>query len=495
MLELKHLPVRSFNENLAYIHKDCTTYKVGNIKNLTRIEIHGGARPVYAFLQIVDGNKIVRPDELGLNSEAFRQLNLPEGAKVSLTLTPPAASLVSVHRKIAGNILSAEEYREIVDDISAHRYSNLDIASFLVAVGSFITPAEVLALTEALAFGKNVTWESENIVVDHHCLGEIPGNKVDLLIAAIVAAYGLPIPKVVSRSFNGCSGAADTMAVLSGVDLDLRNLKKQVQEKRGAIVSADSLELAEADKMILAVEKQNGLVTLERGIASLLAQKIVLGISHLVIDIPVGPKAGVKTTQEAMRLRKLIEYVSDMLSLTVDVVITDGSEPVGSGIGAALEARDVMKVLKNKEDAPEDLKEKALFLAGRILEFDPKLRGGQGYLVAKELLKSGQALDAFEQIVKMQGKVQQPALLGHLTRDVVAETAGTVKRIDNAVISRIGIVSGAAQYPGAGVDLFKKVGDSILPGDILYRIYSCNANDFAFVASLVENGRNGYEIS
>ena len=85
MLILKHIPVRSFNENIAYIHKDCTIYKIDNIKSLTRIEIHGGKQPVFAFLQIVDNNKIVRPDELGLNTEAFSQTGLPEGAKITLT--------------------------------------------------------------------------------------------------------------------------------------------------------------------------------------------------------------------------------------------------------------------------------------------------------------------------------------------------------------------------------------------------------------------------
>ena len=495
MLELKHLPIKSFNENLAYIHKDCTVYKINNINDLTRIEIHGGERPVYAFLQVVEGNKIVRPDELGLNSEAFAALNLPEGAKVSLTLTPPAASLTAVHRKIAGNILTAAEYSEIVEDIAAHRYSNLDIASFLVAVGSFITPTEVLYLARALAAGNQITWESDNVVVDYHCLGEVPGNKSDLLVTAIVAAYGLPMPKVLFRAPDGCSGVADTMAVLADVNLDLRRFKKQVQEKRGAIVSAANINVAAAEKMILAVEQQNGLTTLERSVASMLAQKIALGITHLVVDIPVGPRTGIKTTQEAMRLRKMVEYVGDMLGLTVDVVITDGSEPIGAGIGAALEARDVMKILKNKEDAPEDLREKSLFLAGRILEFDPKLRGGQGYLVAKELLKSGQALDAMEQIIKSQGKVLQGALLGHLTRDVVADVSGKVERIDSAFISRLGIIGGAAQYPGAGIDLCKKVGDTVIAGDILYRIYSCNPNDFAFAASLLENGRNGYDIA
>lgn len=494
MLTLRHLPIKSFSESIAYIHKDCTIYKIDNIKSMTRIEIHGGKEPVYAFLQIVDNSRIVRPDELGLNTEAFKLINLPEGSKITLTLTPPASSLAFVKRKIAGNILSAKEYNDIIDDISARRYSNMDIASFLVAMGSFITPNEVLDLTEALRGDKTINWGNEEIVVDTFCLGDIPGNKVDLIITAIVAAYGLPMPKTVFGSLNSYSSVADTMSVLANIESDVRTLKKQVQEKRGAIVSSDSLEIAQADKSISFVEQLNGLATLERSVSSVLANKLASGITHLLIDIPVGPKARIKNTQEALRLRKLIEYVGDMLSMNVDVVITDGSEPIGAGVGAALEARDVMKVLKNKEDAPFDLKEKALFLAGRILESDPKLRGGQGYVVAREILKTGKALDAMEQIIKEQGKAE-PVQLGHLTRDIIADVSGKVSKIDNMFINRISVLAGAGQYAGAGIDLFKKVGDSVEAGDILYRIYSCNQNDFAFVSSVVENGRSGFEFS
>lgn len=134
MLNLKHIAVSSFNENLAYIHRDCVAYKVDDIKTLTKVEIHGGVKPIFAFLQIVDDAKLVKPNELGLNTEAFELINLPEGANISLTLSPPPPSLVSIKRKIAGNILSAGEYAAIINDIAAKRYSNMDIASFFSGI-------------------------------------------------------------------------------------------------------------------------------------------------------------------------------------------------------------------------------------------------------------------------------------------------------------------------------------------------------------------------
>ena len=194
-----------------------------------------------------------------------------------------------------------------------------------------------------------------------------------------------------------------------------------------------------------------------------------------------------------MRIRKLVEYVGDMLSIEIDAVITDGSEPIGNGIGAVLEARDVMRILRNKEEAPQDLLEKSLFLAGRILEFDPKLRGGQGYHVAKEILSSGRALETMNRIIYAQGKAPQ-AQIGHLTRDIVSSRAGVVESIDNHQINKIGVLAGASQYPGAGLDLLKKVGDFVEPGETLYRIHSVSASDFAFANSYAD-GDSGYEIS
>ncbi|MDR1026588.1 MAG: thymidine phosphorylase [Lactobacillus sp.] len=493
MLALKHVHVTSFNENTVYVHKDCSTYQVEDVASLTKMEIHGGVKPVYAFLQVVDDAKIVKPNELGLNTEAFKLINIPEGANVSMTIASRPPSLNAIKKKIAGNILSAGEYRSIAHDIEQRRYSNMDIVSFLVSTGAFMTAPEVLHMTEALIGDKTINWDNENIIVDHHSLGGVPGNKTDIVITAIVAAYGLPIPKTASRSLTSTAGVADTFAVLANVNLDEKTLQKSIRENRGAIACYQSMDIAPVNRLVRSVERQIGITQKEHVVSSILAIKIATGVTHLVIDIPVGDKARIKNTNDALRIRKLVEYVGDMLSIDIDAVITDGSEPIGNGVGPVLEARDVMKILRNKEDAPEDLKEKSLFLAGRILEFDPKLKGGQGYAVAKEILQSGRALEALNKIIHTQGKAPQPEL-GHLTREVLAPYSGVVERIDNQRINSIGVWAGANKFAGAGLDLLKKVGDKVEQGDVLYRIHSGTSTDFAYANSAVE-GYSGYEIS
>ena len=493
MLSLKYVPINSFNENIVYLHKNCDTYRVEDIKNITKIEIHGGAEPVCAFLEVVESESIVSPSQLGVNKQALEQLNLPEGTNVTLSLSNPASSVSSIKRKISGNVLYDSEYKTIIKDIVSKKYSNMDITSFLVSTGSFMTVQEVLAMTEALIGDDIIHWDNENIVVDHHCLGGVPGNKTDIIITAIVSAYGLPIPKTASRSLTSCAGSADTFEVLANVDLDEKLLKKAIKENRGAIVSYNNLPIARAIKIISNVQRSLGIVKQEHVLASIIAIKIATGVSHLLIDIPVGAHSHIKTTNDALRIRKMIEYIGDMLNIQIDAVITDGSEPIGNGVGAVLEARDVMKVLRNKENAPQDLLEKSLFLAGRIIEFDPKVRGGQGYHIAKEILSSGRALEALNRIIYAQGKAPQ-AQLGRLTREITSTKSGIIESINNSRINRIGILAGAQQHAGAGIDLLKKVGDKVERGDVLYRIHSISPNDFAFANSAIDSD-NGYEIS
>ena len=493
MLSLKYVPINSFNENIVYLHKNCESYRIDDIKNITKIESHGGAEPVCAFLEVVEDEAIVKPSQLGVNKQTFEQLSLPEGAKVTICLSAPASSIASIKRKISGNVLFDSEYKSIVKDIISKKYSNMDITSFLVSTGSFITNQEVLALTEAFVGDDVLHWDNENIVVDHHCLGGVPGNKTDIIITAIVSAYGLPIPKTASRSLTSCAGSADTFEVLASTDIDEKILKKLIKENRGAIVSHANLPIAKATKMISAVQRNLGFVKQEHVLASIIAIKIAAGISHLLIDIPVSSASQIKSTNEALRIRKMIEYIGDMLNIQIDAVITDGSEPIGNGVGAVLEARDVMKVLRNKENAPQDLLEKSLFLAGRIIEFDPKVRGGQGYHIAKEILNSGRALEALNRIIYAQGKSPQ-AQLGRLTRDITSTKNGVVEAINNSRINRIGVLAGAQQNPGAGLDLLKKVGDVVERGEVLYRVHAVNPNDFAFANSAIDSD-NGYEIA
>jgi thymidine phosphorylase len=212
------------------------------------------------------------------------------------------------------------------------------------------------------------------------------------------------------------------------------------------------------------------------------------------VDIPLGPSAKIRTQAEAARLRKLFEYVGNALGIHIRVVVTDGSQPIGRGIGPVLEARDVMAVLRNEPGAPTDLREHALELAGRLLDFDPALPGGSGKATALHILKSGQALAKMEQIIAAQGPPPIPAVSGQLTQDVCAERTGTVSAIDCFRIARIARLAGAPISKGAGIDVLKKIGEPVRRGEPLYRIHAALETDLGFAVEMAKD-TNGYVIA
>jgi thymidine phosphorylase len=186
---------------------------------------------------------------------------------------------------------------------------------------------------------------------------------------------------------------------------------------------------------------------------------------------------------QAQRLRRLFEYVARHLGLTLEVVITDGRQPIGNGIGPVLEARDVMQVLHGDPQAPQDLRAKALHLAGRMIECDPQVRGGEGIAIARDILESGRALARMQDIIQAQGATgfdyRHPAL-GALSFEVLAPAGGVVIGIDNLQMARIARLAGAPKVKSAGVDLVRKLGDAVAAGDVLYRVHAAFHADLAF---------------
>ena len=201
--------------------------------------------------------------------------------------------------------------------------------------------------------------------------------------------------------------------------------------------------------------------------------------------------------REAQSLRKLFEYIGDRVGINIEVIITDGSQPIGNGIGPVLEVADVMMVLQNDPRAPLDLREKSLQLAGRMIEFAPDVRGGDGYAIARDILDSGRALQTMNAIIDAQGRQPSMAALGSLYFDVTSPRAGVVSGIDNFHLARVARYAGAPMQKGAGVALFKKIGDAVDAGEALYRVYAEFAAERQFAANLCSGpkGHCGYEIS
>lgn len=493
MLTLKRLAIDTYGENVAFLSRACTAYRPEEFQALNKIEISLDGRSILATLNIVDDPHLLGPDEIGLSEPCFRRFAQPEGEPVTISQASPPGSIESIRAKVMGATLSASEINAIIADIVANRYSRMEIAAFLVASAQFMTTDEVLNLTRAMAAtGNRLEW-SDPLVVDKHCVGGIPGNRTSMIVVPIVAAHGLTIPKTSSRAITSAAGTADTMEVLARVDLGSAEMRTLIEREKGCLVWGGHVNLSPADDILISVERPLGIDTREQMVASILSKKLAAGSTHLLVDIPVGPTAKLRSKEEAMRLRKLFEYVGDQIGLHLDVILTDGRQPIGRGIGPVLEARDVMQVLRNDAEAPADLREKSLLLAGRILDFDPALRGGHGQDRARELLESGRALEVMERLIDGQGRAGPPPPLGRFSREITAPEDGVVTAIDCFRIGRIARLAGAPIDKGAGIDLLCKCGAPVVRGAPLYRIHAGIAADFKFATDMAA-ADSGYQI-
>ncbi len=214
-------------------------------------------------------------------------------------------------------------------------------------------------------------------------------------------------------------------------------------------------------------------------VASILSKKKTAGATHALIDIPVGPTAKVRTAAAAQRLASLFRSVADEIEIAVEVVVTDAPGPVGFGIGPLLEARDVLAVLRREPGAPVDLREKALFLASRVIELVGKAPPASGYRLAQQTLDSGAAEQAFQRIVEAQGARELPARASH--RIVVESPSdGRIRGIDCLEIARVAKRAGAPANAAAGVRLLHTVGDVVSRGEPLFEIHAQSAAQLEF---------------
>jgi thymidine phosphorylase len=478
VLKARPLALDSFRENVVVLSRGSTVLRPERLAGVRRVAISARGVTLLATVLIADDAALVAVDEAGLPQPALHRLGVQAGDPVQVSPAPPPRSLDAVRAKVRGETLSARQLTEVVGDLVAHRWSDMEIAAFIVACASFMSPDETLALTEAMiGVGARLAWNRAP-VVDKHSIGGIPGNRTSMIVTPIVAAHGLTIPKTSSRAITSPAGTADTMEVLTRVDLSADEMRAVVENCGGCIVWGGRVNLSPADDVLISVERPLAIDTAEQMVASILSKKAAAGSSHLVIDLPVGPSAKIRDPSAALRLRKLFEFVAGRLGISIEVLMSDGSRPVGRGIGPVLETRDVMAVLEGRPEGPRDLAEKSIRLAGRLLEADPALGGGMGEARARELLASGAAHRKMLQIIEAQGPSPVSPVVGPLTHEVRAGRQGRVTAIDCLRIATIARLAGAPTDPGAGIDLLASVGDKVGRGAPLYRIHGLDVAEF-----------------
>ncbi|EJW11731.1 Thymidine phosphorylase [Rhodovulum sp. PH10] len=483
-LRLRKMPIATGQRALAFIPRDCTVVNAADYLGPGRIDLSAGTRSIRAEVALVEPG-LLPPDRVGLSAEVFARFGVAEDTEVVLTRTPTPASRTALRRKIRGEALDEPDYRQVVGDIVEGRYPDSEVAGFLVAADRGLDDDEVLALARVRArFSGKLDWD-EPLVADKHSMGGIPGSRITMIVVPLVAAHGLAIPKTSSRAITSAAGTADAMETLARVDLDADDVRRVVKAARGCIAWNGRLNHSVLDDVMNAITRPLGLDSTRWSVASILSKKLAAGATHVAIDLPYGPRARVKGLSEATALARLFERTGKGLGLVVEAFPTDGSAPVGRGVGPALEARDVLWVLEGDPQAPSDLREKALKFASRIVAWDPAVPDlFAARRRVEELLASGAAREALSRIVEAQGARKEPIRPGRLTHTVVATEAGTVTDIDGFTVAGIARVAGAPLDRSAGIDLRARVGDTVAKGDALFVIHAGGASDLDAAAQL-----------
>jgi thymidine phosphorylase len=492
-LKLRRLGIDTYQHAIVFMHRDCHVCRSEGFAAQSRVRVRLGEREIVATLNIV-ANHLLRTDEASLSESAWRALEAKEGDCIVVTHSEPLESLRALRAKVYAERVSLSGWREIIGDVVNGRYSDLHLAALVTAcAGDRLDLDETKNLTRAmLEAGERLTW-NRPLVVDKHCVGGLPGNRTTPIVVSIVAAAGLTIPKTSSRAITSPAGTADTMEVLAPVDLTVAQMREVVGREGGCVVWGGNVRLSPADDLLIRVERPLDFDSEGQLVASILSKKIAAGSTHILVDMPVGPTAKVRSAEAAALLAARLIAVGTALGVHVEVCASDGAQPVGRGIGPALEARDILAVLNREPTAPLDLRDRALALAARVLEFSPAIPCGNGLAKAREILDSGAAWRKFEAICAAQGGLREPPRAG-LTRTVAAIEAGECVAVDNRRIARIAKLAGAPHAPAAGVEVHARLGQRVERGGALYTVHAEAPGELEYALHYAEQGPDVFRL-
>ncbi|MBY0500625.1 MAG: thymidine phosphorylase family protein [Alphaproteobacteria bacterium] len=454
---------------VAIIRGDCALCRSAGFRSEARVNIVFGDSKIIATLYIAT-SPFINADEICLSESTWKKLGVEDGDKLIVTLANTIDSFSAVRAKLHGKTLSDLEFKAMMNDMVEGRYSDIQLAAFITTCVN-LNRDETISLTRAMSeSGRQLKW-SHYPIVDKHCVGGLPGNRTTMIIVPILAAYGLTIPKTSSRAITSPAGTADTMEVLAPVNLTVEHMRKVVDQEGGCVVWGGSVDLSPVDDVFVQVERALDLDSQSQLVASVLSKKVAAGSTHILIDMPIGPTAKVRSHNEANILSRLFFEVGEAMGLKIEIAQTNGQQPVGRGIGPVLEARDVLSVLKVEKEAPQDLRDRSLFLAGKILESCGGISPGEGIVEAQKIIDDGRAYKKFEAICNAQGGMKDFTLAKY-THVITSNQKGTVLDIDNRRIARIAKLAGAPDAPAAGVDFYISLNIQVEKGQPLFTIYA-----------------------
>ncbi len=476
-LYLTRIGIDTYQHAVVFMRKDCHVCRAEGFNAMTRVRVCTERKSITATL-ITVSDDFLSHQQAGLSDVAWQMLAAEEGEVAQFSHAPAVDSMSYVRGKLYGEALTDDSAAQIVADIKKGNYSDVQLAAFVAACADDrLSLAETISLTKAMvASGKKFSWP-DSIVVDKHCVGGLPGNRTTPIVTAILAANGLTMPKTSSRAITSPAGTADTMETMTSVALSFSHMQEVVEQQGACLAWGGSVSLSPIDDIVIRIERALDLDSEGQLVASVISKKVAAGSTRVLIDIPVGPSAKVRTHVAAEKLSHHLIETGAALGIKVETIITDGNQPVGRGIGPALEAHDILAVLRNEANAPQDLTERSLQLAARLLKMaDDGSAQTESmlqtyYQQAKETLLSGKAEEKFIQICRAQGGFKEP---GHapFSQTLYAAEAGIVSYFNNRFIAKLASLAGAPNAPLAGLRMHVRLGDKVEQGQSLLTLFA-----------------------
>ncbi len=489
-LRTEFIDVQTGDELAVYLHrKDAGDHGIRD-KDRLILSWKGGSPTVVAVNLT---STLIKPGRIGLCHDFKKKTKIKNSELVRLQLLGTPESVKYIAKRLQGEELSYQEVFEIVKDIVDERLDDATIAFYLSKIFfSSISDMEIFHLTKAMVeTGDQFNFE-DKIIVDKHSTGGLAGNRITPIIVAIISALGLTIPKTSSRAVTSPAGTADTFEVLAPVSFSSKEIKKLLVKNNAFLIwGADGI--APADDRIIEIANELPVEPFSKLVTSIMAKKIAMGVKYLIVDIPINPTAKVKSIEEAREIEKLFLHIGKLFNIKIKVVFYASFGPIGRGVGPALEARDVLRVLQQKENRPMDLQKKAVYYCAEMLKLTGKAKGSEAHRMALECLSSGKAWQQMQRIIKTQGGNpnidSEKIKFGKFIHEVKSEEKGSIRAIDNKALGWVNRSLGNPTIKEAGTYLDRSIGESVEKGDTLFTIYATSQSRLNFALEAIKKNK------
>lgn len=393
-----------------------------------------------------------------------------------------------IRKKRDGEELTSNELEFLIQGYVEGTIPDYQMAAWTMAVFfQGMSPREITELTLIMARSGDMLDLSaiEGIKVDKHSTGGV-GDTTTLIVAPLVASLGVPVAKMSGRGLGHTGGTVDKLESIPGYQVDLKpeQFIKQVNQI-GVSVVGQTGELAPADKLLYALRDVTATVESIPLIASsIMSKKIAAGADGFVLDVKVGSGAFMKTEEDASELAKTMVQIGHLAKHDTIAIVTDMNQPLGRGIGNALEIKEAILTLQGK--GHQRLVEVSLELAAEMLVMAGITKDlAEARALAKENLNNKKALKKFKELLTAQGG--NPAVVEDLSllpqanyqAELTAPQAGYIATIDPLTLGIIALELGAGRETkdsvidlAVGLELKTEVGEFVAQGDVLATIYA-----------------------